>query len=59
LEIPNHLKSRASNAGSVKKAARLLAVGLFNTNERKNCTLTGGKGKGKFDENKVTLLHGE
>ena len=58
LEIPHHLKSRASSAGNYKKAARILAATMFTVDERKLSTLSGGNGKKKLDPGRVILIHG-
>ena len=45
LEIPHHLKSRASSAGNYKKAAQILGATMFTVDERKSSTLSGGNGR--------------
>ena len=57
-QIPHRLKLKASTSGSVKKATWVLAVGMFSAEERKSCTVTGGNGKEKFDQNRVSLISG-
>ena len=57
-QIQHHLKVKASTAGSVKKATRVLALGMFSAEERMSCTITGGNGKEKFDQNRVSLISG-
>ena len=56
--IPHQLKSKASAAGNFKKAARILAVSMFTVEERKQSTLTGGKGKNKQDPERMLLICG-
>ena len=56
--IPHQLKSKASAAGNFKKAARILAVSMFTVEERKQSTLTGGKGKNKLDPERMLLICG-
>ena len=58
LEIPHHLKSRASSAGNDKKAARILAATMLKVDERKSSTLSGGNGKKKLDPGRIILIHG-
>ena len=58
LEIPHHLKSKASSAGNYKKAARILAATMFTVDERKSSTLSGGNGKKKLDPGRIILIHG-
>ena len=58
LEIPHHLKSKASSAGNYKKAARILAATMFTVDERKSSTLSGGNGKNKLDPGRIILIHG-
>ena len=57
-QIQHQLKLKASTAGSVKKATRVLALGMFSAEERMSCTITGGNGKEKFDQNRVSLISG-
>ena len=64
-EIPHHLRSRAASAGSLKKATRVLAVGLFTVRERSSCTVSGSSNKHKedktrpqFDPSRMALIHG-
>lgn len=66
LHVPHHLKSKAAGANSVKKAARILAVGLFTVKERCSCTVSGASNKSKedtkrpkFDIQRMTLIHGK
>lgn len=63
--IPHHLRSKAAGVNSVKKASRILAVGLFTTQERSSCTISGSTNKSKedkkrpqFDPTRMTLIHG-
>lgn len=64
--LPHHLKSKAAGANSLKKAARILAVGFFTVKERCSCTVTGSSNKTKedtkrpqFDTYRMSLIHGE
>lgn len=63
--IPHHLKSKAAGANALKKAARILAVGLFTVEERCSCTVSGSSNKSKednkrpqFDIYRMSLIHG-
>lgn len=63
--IPHHLRSKAAGVNSVKKASRILAVGLFTTQERSSCKISGSTNKSKedkkrpqFDPTRMTLIHG-
>ncbi|XP_015778890.1 PREDICTED: uncharacterized protein LOC107356778 [Acropora digitifera] len=62
--IPHHLKSKAAGANVLKKAARILAVGLFTVEERCSCTVSGSSNKSKqdnkrpqFDIERMSLIH--
>lgn len=64
--IPHHLKSKAAGANALKKAARILAVGLFTVEERCSCTVSGSSNKSKqdnkrpqFDIDRMSLIHGK
>ena len=64
--IPHHLRSKAAGANSLKKGARVLAVGLFTVNERCSCTVSGSTNKSKdntkrpqFEPHRMTLIHGK
>ena len=63
--IPHHLRSKAAGVNSVKKVLRILAVGLFTTQEQSSCTISGSTNKSKedkktpqFDPTRMTLIHG-
>ena len=65
VSIPHHLRSKAAGVNSVKKASRILAVGLFTTQERTSCTVSGSTNKStddkkrpQFDPQRMTLIHG-
>ncbi|XP_068682183.1 uncharacterized protein [Montipora foliosa] len=64
VSIPHHLRSKAAGVNSVKKASRILAVGLFTTQERTSCTISGSTNKStddkkrpQFDPQRMTLIH--
>lgn len=61
----NKTVTQKKKSNSVKKASRILAVGLFTTQERSSCTISGSTNKSKedkkrpqFDPTRMTLIHG-
>ena len=64
--IPHHLKSKAAGANSLKKGARILAVGLFTVKEHCSCMVSGSINKSKqdnkrpqFEPHRMALIHGK
>lgn len=62
---PHHLQSKAAGVNSVKKALRILAVGLLTSQERSSCIDSGSTKKFKrrkqrpqFDPQRMALIHG-
>ena len=64
--IPHHLRSKADVANSLKKASRILVVGLFTVKEC--CSSTASRSTNKstdaaktpqIDPHRMALIHGE
>ena len=65
VSIPHPLRSKAAGVNFVRKASQILAVGLFTTQERTSCTISGSKNKStddkkrpQFDPQRMSLIHG-
>ncbi|XP_078364086.1 uncharacterized protein LOC144648382 [Oculina patagonica] len=62
--LPHHLRSKVAGTNSLKKAARILAVGFFTVKECCSCTVPGSSNKSnedtkrpQFNTYRMSLIH--